>query len=235
MKTLVSNKEIEEVGENLILNYVGKKRTLSRCIDIEGFISDFLHLPIVYVTIAENDKDKIGFISDGAYPLQILEDGKEKEVIYPKGTIVIDRFLLRPDYSGQRRFTLAHEAAHIIFERMSPTAVGPCFNRYYDREKRYSFQELQEHLDICEAQTDRLASVLLMPQFLVVRVMEEEQQSKKIPLYGSTVLRSSDKLTIQNMADGIGVTFTALLIRLRELHFIEHRNLSEYLETEMIF
>ena len=98
MKTLVSNKEIEEVGESLMLKYLlGKKPP-----------------PCVYTTIAEDDRDKIGFISDGIYPLQVMREGRWETVIYPKGTIVIDRFLLQPDKSAQRRFTLAHEAAHVI-------------------------------------------------------------------------------------------------------------------------
>ena len=161
MKTLVSNKEIEEVGESLMLKYLLGKKPPLRCIDIEDFITDFLHLPIVYTTIAEEDRDKIGFISDGIYPLQVMREGRREKVIYPKGTIVIDRFFLQPDKSAQRRFTLAHEAAHVIFERMSPTA--------------------------------------------------------------------------QNMADRMGVSFTALLIRLRELRFVEYRSISEYLESEMSF
>lgn len=235
MKTLVTNREIEEVGESLIKKYIRKKTPPPRCIDIEGFITDYLHLPIVYAPIAENDQDKIGFISDGIYPLQVVQNGRTEKILYPKGTIVIDRFLLQPDRSGQRRFTLAHEAAHVIFERMSPTAAGPYFNRFYDKEKQYSFRELREHLDICEAQTDRLASVLLMPAFLVAQAIEEERQNKKIPLYGSTVLKSSDKLSIQIMADRMGVTFTALLIRLRELRFIEYRSITEYLDAEMTF
>lgn len=235
MKTLVSSKEIEEVGESLMAKYLFGKKPPPRCIDIEGFITDFLHLPIVYASIAEDDQDKIGFISDGTYPLQVMREGRREKVIYPKGTIVIDRFLLQPDKSAQRRFTLAHEAAHVIFERMSPTAAGPCFNRLYDQEKEYSIRELREHLDICESQTDRLASVLLMPRFLVVQAMKEERQGAQVPIYGSTVLRSGDKLSIQNMADRMGVSFTTLLIRLRELRFIEYRCISEYLESEMAF
>lgn len=235
MKTLVSNREIEEVGENLMAKYTGRKSPPPCCIDIEGFITDFLHLPIVYAVIAEKDQDKIGFISDGIYPLQVMQDGRQEKVIYPKGTIVIDRFLLRPAKSAQRRFTLAHEAAHVIFERMCPTATGPCFSRLYDRERKYSIQELHEHLNICESQTDRLASVLLMPRFLVVQTLSEEREGIPIPIYGNTVLKSGDKLSVQKMADRIGVSFTALLIRLRDLRLIEYHSIFDYLESEMAF
>ena len=115
MKTLVTNAELEQVGEGLIRKYMGEKHPPPRCVDIEGFISDYLRLSIVYASIAETDRDKIGFLSDGRYPLKVYENGRTVERVFPAGTVVIDRYLLREDRSGQRRFTLAHEAAHLIF------------------------------------------------------------------------------------------------------------------------
>lgn len=235
MKTLVTNAEIEEVGESLIRRFIGKRKPPPNCIDIEGFITDYLHLPVVYAGIAEEDRDKIGFVSDGAYPLAVWEDGERRSVVFPKGTVVIDRFLLQADKSGQRRFTLAHEAAHVIFERMSPTAAGPCFNRYFDSERNYNIDELREHLNVCETQTDRIASVLLMPRFLVERLLKRFHSGAPIPIYGSWAMRGEDKLGIQKMADCMGVTFTALLIRLKTLGMTEQRDISEYLDSELAF
>ena len=119
---MVTNAELEQVGEGLIRRYIGDRHPPPRCVDIEGFITGYLGLSIVYASIAEADRDKIGFLSDGRYPLKVYENGKTVERVFPAGTIVVDRFLPRDDRSGQRRFTLAHEAAHLIFERMSPLA-----------------------------------------------------------------------------------------------------------------
>ena len=235
MKTLVTYREIEQVGESLIRKYIGKRNPQPRCVDIEGFITEYLHLPIEYVSIAETDHDKIGFVSDGKYRLKITEHGGIIERVYPKGTIVIDRFLLQTDRSGQRRFTLAHEAAHVIFERMSPIAPGPCFNRYFDSERDYNLKELQNRFNLCETQTDRLASVLLMPRFLMEQTLQEYTGGEPICVYGDGVIRSTDKITIQHMANAIGVSFSALVTRLRVLGFLEYRELSEYIETEMNF
>lgn len=235
MRTLVTNAEIEEVGEGLILKYIGTRTPFPRCVDIEGFILDHLHLPIEYVNIREDDLDKIGFVSDGSYALSIAANGQKQKIVYPKGTIVLDRFLLRTDRSGQRRFTLAHEAAHIIFERMSPTAPGPLFARFYDKEREYGIKELREHLNLCEIQTDRLASVLLMPRPMVEQTLLEFREGRSIPFFGSNVMRGEDKLSVQKMADCMGVTFTALLNRLKALGKIEHRDIAEYIDTEMQF
>ena len=235
MKTLVTNAEIEEVGESLIAGYIGKRKPPPKCIDIEGFITEFLHLPIVYASIAEYDRDKVGFLSDGKYPLRIVERGKAKTRIYPQGTIVIDRLLLQADKSGYRRFTLAHEAAHVIFERMSPLAPGPCFNRVFDAEQVYSLTELQEHLNLCESQTDAMASVLLMPRFLVQQTLNEFMDGKPVTIYGSSVMRSQDKVAVQMMADSMGVSFSALITRFRKLKLLDFRPMSEYIASEMNF
>lgn len=235
MRTLVTNAEIEEVGQNLIRSYIGSREPPPTCIDIEGFIEDYLHLPIVYAGIAEKDRDKLGFVSDGKYPLEVFDGRKKVSTVFPIGTIVIDRYLLRADKSGQRRFTLAHEAAHVIFERMSPTAAGPCFNRFFDKEHEYSVEELREHFNICEMQTDRLASVLLMPRFLVERTLCDFRNGEFVRLYGDNVMSSEDKLSVQKMADCLGVSFSALRIRLKELGFMDCRDISEYIATEMAF
>lgn len=235
MRTLVTNAEIEEVGQNLIRSYIGSREPPPNCIDIEGFIEDYLHLPIVYAGIAEKDRDKLGFVSDGKYPLEVFDGRRKVSTVFPTGTIVIDRYLLRADKSGQRRFTLAHEAAHVIFERMSPTAAGPCFNRFFDKEHEYSVEELREHFNICEMQTDRLASVLLMPRFLVERMLCDFRNGEFVRLYGDNVMSSEDKLSVQKMADCLGVSFSALRIRLKELGFMDYRDISEYIATEMAF
>ena len=218
MKTLVTYKEMEQVGESLIKKYIDNRCSSPRCVDIEGFIMEYLKLPIKYVNIAEDDKDKIGFVSDGQYALKVSEHGRIVEHIYPKGTVVIDRYLLSTDLSGQRRFTLAHEAAHIIFERMSPTAPGPCFNRCFDKEHLYDLQQLRKRLNLVEVQTDRLASILLMPSFLVEQVLYTHNGGMPICIYGDGVLRSRDKLTVQHMANTMGVSFSAMLNRLRALN-----------------
>lgn len=235
MKTLVTYKEMEQVGESLIRKYIGDRYPPPRCVDIEGFIEYFLKLQIVYVHMAEQDKDKIGFVSDGKYRLRVLVNGRVCEQVFPKGTIVIDRFLLAANRSGQRRFTLAHEAAHVIYERMSPTVPGPCFNRYFDAERSYSLQELQERLCLAETQMDRLASILLMPAFMVVQTLRKHNNGQPVSIYGDGVLRSADKIAVQNMANEMGVSFSAMLTRLRVLNYTERRDLSEYIETEMNF
>lgn len=235
MKTLVNASEMEEVGENIILKYLGRRKYPPRCIDIEGFIQDYLHLHIEYAVIADRDFDKVGFLSDGEYPLGVMENGKKIMRIYPKGTIVIDRSLLKDDQSGRKRFTLAHEAAHVIYERMTPLVPGPCFKRCYDAERTYDLAELRERFNLGETQVERLGSILLMPRFLVEQTLRNYRLSLVLPVYGEGVIRSQDKLLVQKMADVVGASYSAFFNRLRELDLIEKRSIDEYLELEMNF
>lgn len=80
-----------------------------------------------------------------------------------------------------------------------------------------------------------MTAVLLMPVFLVRQTMEAFRDGKTIPVYGTHVMCREDKLSIQKMADSMGVTFTALLIRLRSLGLLQYRPISEYIEIEMVF
>ena len=235
MKTLVNNAEMEEIGENIIRRYLGRRKFAPRCIDIEGFIRDYLHLSIEYAVIADGDYDKIGFLSDGEYALGVVENGQTVKRIYPKGTIAIDRSLLKDDQSGRRRFTLAHEAAHVLYERMSPTAQGPCFKRVYDDERTYDLAELRKRLNLGEVQVDRLGSILLMPRFLVEQTLRDFCFALAIPIYGENVIRSKDKLAIQKMADDVGASYSAFLNRLKELNMVEYHSMEEYLDLEMNF
>jgi len=118
---------------------------------------------------------------------------------------------------------------------MSPTAPGPCFNRCFDNERSYNLQQLQKRLNLVETQMDRLASILLMPSFMVAQTLLKYNEGHPITIYGDGVLRSADKVTIQHMANELGVSFSAMLTRLRVLKYTDRRDLAEYIETEMNF
>ena len=67
---IFSYEELDELGEGLIRQYLGKEAERTCCVDIEGFVTDFLKLPLLYRSFAEEDSDKIGFIADGVTPLR---------------------------------------------------------------------------------------------------------------------------------------------------------------------
>ena len=95
MSNFLSRAELEEISEGLIRVYATKHRNkVVQSIDIEHFITDFLKLKIEYTSFAESDSGKIGFLADGQTPLLIYQDGRIIPFIFPKDTIVLDKFLL---------------------------------------------------------------------------------------------------------------------------------------------
>ena len=79
-------------------------------VDIEGLVTDYLGLTVVYENIAEDDPNKIAFLSNGKRPLWVSRNGERIQVVFPKGTVVMDKVLLHENESSRRRFTLGHEA-----------------------------------------------------------------------------------------------------------------------------
>ncbi len=229
---LFTNTELDELGEGLICQYLGATAMNALCVNIEGFVTDYLKLPLLYCSFAEQDTDKIGFISDGVTPLRVMENAVPAEQVYPKGTIVIERYLRNTHERGRRRFTISHESAHYIMDRTIPRAS---FHRDFDCERRYSRNELKKLLSFQEAQVDRMGAALLMPRFMVRNVADLHNCIEPIPVYGDSVLRAADKLRIKKMADTMGVSFSAFLIRLRELGYLQYRPISEYITLELGF
>ena len=230
MKTYFNNQEIEELADGIIRQYLGPQYRNYSFVDIENFITKGLKLPVVYHNFAEIDTDKIGFISDGMTPLTISIRGKIDHRFFPKGTIVIEKYLLNKEETGRRRFTLAHEAAHYIMDCTIPAAA---FHREYDRDKSYSQKELQALLNFQESRVDRLGAALLMPFFIVQNAMEQVIGKHTIPIYGENIFRFEDKLRIQKLAQHMGVSYTALMIRLKELGLLERKTLSEFLTAQI--
>ena len=231
MKKCVSNREIDELGKGIVISYLKKSgiTQLPDCVDIEG-IAYSLGLKVYYESIAEEDLRKIGFLADGKTPLKVRREGKTVPFLFPLGTIVLDSSLHRDTESGKCRFTIAHEVAHYILNRHNPQ---PAFNREFDAEYNYSLEELKLQFTMQESQADKLAAAILMPDFIVVRALEKEGAADGIRVYGDSVVSKEDRIRLNRIANRIGVSYTALMIRLRQFNKLEYHPLCEY--TDRIF
>ena len=59
MRSYISFGELEELGETIVREYLRKtKRYNALCVDIEGLVTDYLGLTVVYENIAEDDPNK---------------------------------------------------------------------------------------------------------------------------------------------------------------------------------
>ena len=230
----MSRAELEEISEGLITAYANKfSNRVIQSIDIEHFITEFLMLRIEYASFAEDDAGRIGFLADGATPLLVHQDGKIIPFVFPKDTIVLDKFLLAEKEQGRRRFTMAHEASHHILSKMYAMPSEGRFHAEYDSERSYSKEELAQMFASVEWQADTMGASLLMPRRIIENALAKYNQSNPIRVYGDNTITSKDKAVIRRMAAYIGVSYTALVIRLRDMGLFEYHNILEYISNEL--
>ena len=144
-------------------------------------------------------------------------------LVFPKDTIVLDKFLLAEKEQGRRRFSMAHEASHFILERMHSNTNAARFHTEFDNEQVYTREELAQMFASVEWQADTMGASLLMPRFIVENALAKFTNSQPIKIYGDTTFASRDKVLIRKMANYLGVSYKALVIRLRNLGMLEYK------------
>ena len=85
MRSYISYDELEELGETIVRAYINKTRRYNAlCVDIEGLVTDYLGLTVVYETIVEDDLNKIAFLSNGKDPCALSVTANEWRSYSPK-------------------------------------------------------------------------------------------------------------------------------------------------------
>ena len=95
------------------------------------------------------------------------------------------------------------------------------------------YEEQKELLSFSETQADRLGSVFLMPRFILKRVMKKYGCEECLNVYGWNVFAPEDKIKLRKIADCMGVSYQALVIRLKTLGWLIPHDLTEYLEKDL--
>lgn len=238
VKKFTTYDEIENLCEAMVKDFMKRKHyTNVNCVDIEAFVREYLGIPIVYESFAEPDPGRIGFVSDGVRPLFVKKDGVRSQVLFPKDTIVIDRFLLGPKEIARKRFTLAHEAAHIILARHVPnqTNMAAAFHSEFDGEMQYDDAMLREMMSINELFCNRIAACLLMPKFLVERNIRKCSPDLVFYCYDNYIIDQNQKLLMQRVADRMGTSYTAFFNRLKELNLFVQKPIESYVRETLGF
>lgn len=228
MKYDIEPMSMYEIAEGIDLDYLGTKAGEVKCVDIEGLMTEYFKLNIIYENFAEDDPNKDGFIADGKSPVRIWRNGRRSDVVFPKGNVIFDSYLLRNDMSSHRRFCMAHELAHYIFGKENKELLGT-FHCSFDREYNYSFEELKKMFSLHESQASNMGSALLLPRFLVERTLKQFfPRYKAIPVYGESTMIAKDRQRFVDMADQLGVSKTTLLIQLKQYGLVRHYPIDKF-------
>ena len=236
MKNFVSYDEIENLCEIMIKDFIKmKKYKNTQCVNIVGFVTEYLGLSIVYEKFADDNSTRVGFISDGKTELWIEKDGEAFPALFPPGTIVIEESLLAVNESGKKRFTIAHEGAHMIMNRHSPNQIKAAYCNELSDKTYSSKDNMQEAFNLNEVYANRIAAALLMPRFLIQKAFRRFGVKKPIVAYEGYILEEKNKILIQNLADSMGVSYSAFFNRLKELKLFDVHPGEEYVHEKLCF
>lgn len=93
--------------------------------------------------------------------------------------------------------------------------------------------ELAKMFSLNETLTNRLGAAVLMSPFLVGRALKKYNNGQPIVYYTEGVFAPDTKIRLQSMSDALGVSYSALINRLRELRLLECRPIEEYIDRSL--
>jgi len=235
---ILSYQELEEIAAATMKDFnaffFGKSKeaqiAMPSATPIDQFASQYLNLKVSYTRLS-SDGTLCGLTAyeDTEYICNI--NGITKIIPIKRNQILIDSSFIEPNHirklCGKRRFTLAHECAHqILYQLESDEGKLACRKQYAER-KCYSLRDLKTREDWNEWQANALGAAILMPQEEIDLAVWRFHAGSKLINYAGW-MAYMDRNCVKMMCDRFGVSKTALMIRLRQLGYLEDKPYSEY-------
>lgn len=194
-------------------------------IDVDALAADYLGLDVCYMTLSD-DGQVLGLTTYNDVEISLYVRGTMLVMPFRKDSVLIEKRLLEHDSNGCRRFTLAHEISHQIIYRLEEPVNR---EKYHSRLSggAYSCRDLKSIDDWREWQANALASALLMPRAMVERRLRNFNGGKPLIQYG-VLLNYPDRQALHSMSAAMGVSYSAMRIRMRQLGYVLQRPLWEY-------
>lgn len=214
----LSRNDLESISRKYLSYYlklVGER--LDR-IDPTDFAEKVCGIRFEFAELNPNGR-VLGITSFGDVEINITcKDGETRSFKLDGKTAYIDKKLLEEGHVGRLNFTMMHEIAHQLLGMLYPDEYNmrsqPVIFRLVDERMRHPITNWPEW------QTNVLTSCLLLPRELLDKKMQEFGLGKKIWML-NRVYAKHDYSLFSEMADQLGVSKTALSIRLNQLGLIE--------------
>lgn len=218
MTRICNLNDVERVSAEIMAAYLQKfdKTKMPAFINIDDFVVNYLGCTLIFENIYEDDC--LGYLSNGTRPLKIYRSGEVRKFIFPKDAIILDKYLLSPGQETKRRFTLAHEAGHLVTFRINerPDSVA-CYHEQggvvpLNKDEllcRYNLQELF---------ANRFAACFLMPEGLVKKYIKLFFDCNNVTLDKDGKITTYDQALLKEIAKRLKVSISTLTIRLEELN-----------------
>lgn len=218
---MLSRRNLESLSRRALHTYLQQKTERLECIDPVDFAEKMCGLRFEFAEMPASTR-MIGLTSFGTIDIKIHSATEPVQVFKLDGkTAYIDQRLAANSQTGRLNFTMMHEAAHQLLALFFP--------QEYNFEKHPVICRLAEErcsrpiTNWVEWQTNVLASCLLLPKELVRKQMSLQGFGERIRLL-NRVFAPKDYERFSEMADQLGVSKTALVIRLTQLNMIERND-----------
>lgn len=216
--------DIDNIAQDVLDDFLKVNVTKFISIDIEKFATDYLGVKLEYINLSDN-KNILGLTTFNKVIVELQRNHRVETICIPEDTILIEEELLHDVYNGRRRFTLSHECAHQILYRLDPS--NNVYQQRFITGKTYSLRELTTTNDWCEWQANALGAALIMPHDLVLLALYRFGYTSSIKLYGN-YLSIPDRQIVKTTASFLGVSQSALLIRMKQLKLTEQHSYINY-------
>lgn len=211
---------IDMLAENVLIDYFGTDRFPMTAVDIDAFARDYLYMDIRYEQLTYGDQIILGATAYTDTIIEIIHDRPETYKKCGCNTILLDHSLESPWKAGQRAFTLAHECGHHVISQLQPEPEPV--------QSEYTLRELHGYDDWREWQANTFASCILMPRYVVECLMLLLGHPQKYVVYDENRMFLGEKMAMKQLASELGVSFAAMMIRLKKLNLIEELTEEEY-------
>lgn len=169
--------DIEELCSFMIKEHYGSSKDF-KSVDITDFIINVLGYQILYESFDGPDADAEGFTSDGKQTVYLNRNGIVELVLFPPGFIIIDKVFLQDKYKARGRFVLAHEAGHVISDKLYHSGTAG-YVRDMGELSDKEYEKIVSSMSLREIRANRCGAALLMPDFLFIESLKRHHITKK--------------------------------------------------------
>lgn len=199
---------------------------------IDQLAREYLGLEVVFAPLS-TDGSICGLTAYADTKFTAEKDGLTYSFPLKKNQVVLDQSFIQPGQvkklCGKRRFTLAHECAHQILFQLESDEIKSRWKDAYATRKAYSLRDLKSKEDWNEWQANVLGAALLMPCREIELAMWKFAEERVLQNYGGR-FSFLDERALALLCQAFGVSRTAIIIRLRELGYLEDRPYHDFYE-----
>lgn len=222
-----SRNDIEVLADSILLDCFHEEYAVDHmATNIDKLAADYLHLSVSYMKLSDDGRI-LGLTTYKDVNVEFCRNSHKEILPVRKDSMLIEKDLLENN-NGRRRFTVAHEAAHqVIFRTDSSGSAKLNYLKQLPNKASYSCRELKSAEEWCEWQANSLGAALLMPETSLDYWMYRFHPKGPLIRYGRR-FAYRDGETINSLMKVLGVSRTALIIRLGQLGYICQRPETEY-------